>query len=341
METTTNAREKGICPQCGEHNDSNARFCSNCGKKLSDIQGLSVMDYDSDKAKKKKYIIYIFGAIAIILICSGLWQFNRSSVNSEKDKVTNSVDSIASDVSSTKNSVTVEDALHYILSKTIGVEENRTDDDYVRMYFTKEYRTIYKKACEIADREGGEYPRLWWSYSDSDPESFKIDDISITSNNEAKAYVTLTSELYIGKLIVILKNEDDKWLIHKVDEKEIKNNPNFDVGNDYSNSVEQSYQNKNTTPSSKTFANEQYVTMYLANQTFTNGSGVDIRIDGSLRMYIDGDYAGVVSVLRYNSTSAMLRYGGGAYGEGKIGVSIENGRLKLNDPADGTTWYQK
>ena len=94
-------------------------------------------------------------------------------------------------------------------------------------------------------------------------------------------------------------------------------------------------------PTHKTFANAQYVTMYLANQIFTNYSGVDIRIDGSLRMYIDGDYAGVVSVLRYNATSAMLRFGGGSYGEGKIGVRIEGDRLQLNDPIDGTIWYQK
>lgn len=117
---------------------------------------------------------------------------------------------------------------------------------------------------------------------------------------------------------------------------------------DYSSSNNSSYSTSNSNnsnyssePTSKTFANEQYVTMYLANQTFTNYSGVDIRIDGNLRIYIDGDYAGVVSVLRYNSTSALLRYGGGAYGEGKIGVSIENDRLKLNDPVDGTTWYQE
>ncbi len=108
------------------------------------------------------------------------------------------------------------------------------------------------------------------------------------------------------------------------------NNSNYSTSSSYSSE-----------PTSKTFANEQYVTMYLANQTFTNYSGVDIRIDGSLRIYIDGDYAGVVSVLRYSSTSAMLRYGGGSYGEGKIGVSIENDRLRLNDPIDGTIWYQK
>lgn len=120
--------------------------------------------------------------------------------------------------------------------------------------------------------------------------------------------------------------------------------PSEPTSQDYSSSNNSSYStsgNYSSEPTSKTFANGQYVTMYLANQTFTNYSGVDIQIDGSLRIYIDGDYAGVVSVLRYNATSALIRYGGGAYGEGKIGVSLENDRLRLNDPTDGTTWYQK
>lgn len=81
---------------------------------------------------------------------------------------------------------------------------------------------------------------------------------------------------------------------------------------------------------------------YLANHTFTDGSGLDIRFDSNGGIYIDNDYAGVVSVLTYNSTSALLRYRGGAYGEGKIAVTMDgNGRMRLTDPADGTVWYQK
>lgn len=92
--------------------------------------------------------------------------------------------------------------------------------------------------------------------------------------------------------------------------------------------------------SSKKFMNEQYVTMYLVNQKFTNSSGIDIRIDGDCRLFIDGDYAGVISVLRYNTYNALIRYGGGVYGEGRIRVQIDNDRLILIDPLDGTKWYQ-
>ena len=80
----------------------------------------------------------------------------------------------------------------------------------------------------------------------------------------------------------------------------------------------------------------------LANHTFTSGSGPDIRFDSDGIIYIDNDAAGVVSVLRYSSKSVLLRYSGGPYGEGKIAVTIENdGRMRLTDPVDGSTWYQK
>lgn len=90
------------------------------------------------------------------------------------------------------------------------------------------------------------------------------------------------------------------------------------------------------------FQGADNVVGYLANHTFTDGSGLDIRFDSNGGIYIDNDYAGVVSVLTYNSTSALLRYRGGAYGEGKIAVTMDgNGRIRLTDPADGTVWYQK
>ncbi len=66
-----------------------------------------------------------------------------------------------------------------------------------------------------------------------------------------------------------------------------------------------------------------------------------MKVDGSGRLYVDGDYAGVLSVLRYNSTSALLRFGGGVYGEGKLTVNIVGDKFILTDPTDGTVYYQK
>jgi hypothetical protein len=93
--------------------------------------------------------------------------------------------------------------------------------------------------------------------------------------------------------------------------------------------------------SSRTFQSEQLVIGYLANQSFRSSDGLTMKVDGSGRLYVDGDYAGVLSVLRYNSTSALLRFGGGMYGEGKLTVNIVGDKFTLTDPTDGTVYYQR
>ncbi len=130
------------------------------------------------------------------------------------------------------------------------------------------------------------------------------------------------------------------------------NNPDlssFDSAIQETNEEEDTYNNSYNTPatetttyemSSREFYNEQSVIGYLANQRFHNSSGVDINIDGSGRIYIDGDAAGVLSVMRYSSKSAVLRYSNGLYGEGKIIVRIVGDKFELEDPVDGSVWYQ-
>lgn len=89
------------------------------------------------------------------------------------------------------------------------------------------------------------------------------------------------------------------------------------------------------------FSNEQYIIGHLLNQRFRHSSGLEIRFDGDGRMYIDGDAAGVISVLRYDSESAILRYGNGMYGEGKLFMQYANGKIQLTDTSDGSVFYQK
>lgn len=116
--------------------------------------------------------------------------------------------------------------------------------------------------------------------------------------------------------------------------------------NDY-NSTSNDYNSSSTNSdyydesSSKKFLNAQYVVGYLANQSFRASDGLTMRVDGDGRLYVDGDYAGVLSVLRYTSTSALLRYGGGMYGEGKLTVNIVGDKFTLTDPTDGTVYYQR
>ena len=103
-----------------------------------------------------------------------------------------------------------------------------------------------------------------------------------------------------------------------------------------SSSPEESYSNERLI-----FSNEQYIIGHLLNQRFRHSSGLEIRFDGDGRMYIDGDAAGVISVLRYDSESAILRYGNGMYGEGKLFMQYANGKIQLTDTSDGSVFYQK
>jgi hypothetical protein len=128
----------------------------------------------------------------------------------------------------------------------------------------------------------------------------------------------------------------------KVTKEREADNDNETIADDNSDNSSSNYNSSTTTSSSsRTFQSEQLVIGYLANQSFRASDGLTMRIDGSGRLYVDGDYAGVLSVLRYNSTSALLRFGGGMYGEGKLTVNIVGDKFTLTDPTDGTVYYQR
>ena len=89
------------------------------------------------------------------------------------------------------------------------------------------------------------------------------------------------------------------------------------------------------------FTDEQDILLKLHSQTFIHNNGLKIRIDINGCMEIGGFYAGVLSVLRYNSKSALLHYGKGAMGEGKLILRIQGNNLILQDPIDGSIFYQQ
>lgn len=384
------------CFKCGNQLPDESLFCSNCGAPL-------VQNVDTSRNGIKKYLPYILGAFVIVCILGYL------SLSATSDK--NTISPIT------------EANLQVILNNMIGDESA----DAVDKYCTELFKTKYKDACKKAEDEGYESPRLWWQYSDSDPERCEIEGLEMVSDTEAKAKVKVISELYVGDFEVILKYENDVWLVDEIIDKGTDNNPEFAANNesestnydwlqghwvyeqgnykghfiisgntitqfssmnpehesrsfnidnnvirasvidgmelvvqidsenqridygdgrwmhkiDSSSSEEASYSSDSYEKSSpRTFINEQYVVGYLANQRFRANNGVTIRFDGNGGMFCEDDYAGIVSVLRYTPTSALLRYGGGQYSEGQIIVKIVGHKLQLTDPVDRTDYYQ-
>ena len=141
-------------------------------------------------------------------------------------------------------------------------------------------------------------------------------------------------ELYAGEMTAKLDlinhriDYGDGYWMHKVSSASSQN---------YSNSANSSSSQERQRP----FSDGEDVMARLYNQKFRHSSGLEIIVDGYGRIEIDGDPAGILSVLRYNSESALLRYGNGLYGEGKLLVKIEGNRLVLQDTADGSVFYQK
>jgi hypothetical protein len=388
------------CSNCGAYMPDDSLFCSGCGTPLKKA-------VETNKKCVEKYIPYIIGAFALVCI---IGYFAYCTIDGKK----------------TIPPFT-EVNLQVILNKMIGNGSGEADEQIVNRYCTERFKISYKEACKKAEDESCESPRLWWQYSDSDPEKYEIEGLEMVSDTEAKAKVKVISELYVGDFEVILKYENDAWLVDEIIDKGTDNNsefaantesesPNYDwlqghwvyeqgnykghyiiSGNtivqfssmnpehesrsfyidgdmirasiidgmelvvqidfenqridygdgrwmhkiDSSSSEEASYSSDSYEKSSpRTFINEQYVVGYLANQRFRANNGFTIRFDGNGGMFCEGDYAGIVSVLRYTPTSALLRYGGGQYSEGQIIVKIVGHKLQLTDPVDGTDYYQ-
>lgn len=181
------------CLKCGTQLPDESLFCSNCGAPVTLVT-------EMNKNGIKKYAPYIIGAFALICLLG----FLAYSATSDKKTI----------------APITESNLKVILNNMIVDESG----DAVDKYCTELFKTKYKDACKKAEDEGYESPRLWWQYSDSDPEKCEIEGLDMVSDTEAKAKVKVISELYVGDFEVILKYENDTWLVDEIIDKGTDNN---------------------------------------------------------------------------------------------------------------------
>lgn len=200
-----------ICPHCGVSVNEGDIFCQNCGKSLNEAT-LHVEEVSNSGFKK--YLPYILGTIVFLGIV-GFFSSNSSNVNNDfviADSV--AVDSVATNVATPISNEMFES----MLTQLIGYMDADLAMKRVNKLFTEGYKTYYNRACEKADKEGYEHPRIWWQFSDSDPEIFSVDKLEMTTNDKAKALVKLSSDYYEGRFEVLLNNENGDWLIDKITE---------------------------------------------------------------------------------------------------------------------------
>ena len=218
-----------------------------------------------------------------------------------------------------------------------GMESSNNIDDYVKKNVTDNAKRIL---IEEFDYEcDGECLATWLfdSEAGSDIGPFVSRTINVKNEDNFLVVTKYVDAEYEVRLSVI--KVGDSYKIDDIEKvRATYEAATTDSSNNYS---EDSYNSSNGSTLSRTFYDEQIVIGYLANQSFRSNDGLTMRVDGDGRLYVDGDYAGVLSVLRYTSTSALLRYGGGLYGEGNLSVLIVGDKFQLTDPTDGTVYYQR
>ena len=90
------------------------------------------------------------------------------------------------------------------------------------------------------------------------------------------------------------------------------------------------------------FVDEEYVSMFLANQSFRSSDGSSICFENN-RMRVNGTYSGVVSVLQCTLKSAVITSTkhDAEESERKINVQFADDKLQLTDPIDGKVYYKE
>ena len=96
------------------------------------------------------------------------------------------------------------------------------------------------------------------------------------------------------------------------------------------------------TDSSTRFQSADDVYGYLANQRFRERSqGIELRYDGSCQLYINGEWnAPPFHVVSLQSKQAIINYNSPSDGSMRLIVRIVGRDIEVQDPIDGTVFYQ-
>lgn len=227
-----------VCPHCGASMNDGDVFCQNCGKKPTDtpIEANEAVYEGEKKSGFKKYLPYILGAFLVLAI---IGYFNSKDSKGGGDAQTVAVDTTAVDsvVTADETPITKE-KLESILSQLVGEIDSDLALKKVNKLFTEKFKNDFNELYEAADKNGMERPRIWWSYSDSDPTNFSVDKIEQLSTNKAKATVKLSSDVYDGHFEVTLNNEAGEWLIEKIFTISIENAQELETTDDYEENLD-------------------------------------------------------------------------------------------------------
>jgi hypothetical protein len=326
-----------FCTKCGNERKGAEKFCPKCGTPFDNVINDEIVTYEEEQPKSgfKKYLPYIIGGILLLGIVGYFNSKNCEEVNDNQSVV---ADSIVVEDTEKNSEEEIQAKKNFIETFYKGMENSNDYDVFVRKHVTSKALKILKDKYDY-ECDDGDCLAIWlFSYeAGSDIGAMVSRTINMKDENNFLVVTKYEDAEYEVRLSVV--KDGDSYKIDDIEK--VRADYKAVVVNNSNYSSDESYSSSNTSSSSRTFYSEQIVIGYLANQSFRESSGLTMRVDGDGRLYVDGDYAGVLSVLRYNSTSALLRFGGGVYGEGKLTVNIVGDKFILTDPTDGTVYYQK
>jgi len=329
-----------FCTKCGNERKGAEKFCPKCGTPFDSVSSHNHTVFNEGKRSSfKKCLPYIIGTLVLLVIIGAFASRGSNGSDSSQSVVADSIAVEDTKKTSERDIKLITEWYDYVFGK------KEISDDVLDKFLSSKV----KKSLWTEDYDGcyefWQFRTIAQDYNPNVGDISKIENISVNSDGwyEVK-YLDMGNK---GKTTIKIDNTkivdfvpDSSW---SNNESSVGNRADNETIADENSDNSSSAYNSSTTSSSssRTFYSEQIVIGYLANQSFRCSDGLTMRVDGSGRLYVDGDYAGVLSVLRYNSTSALLRFGGGMYGEGKLTVNIVGDKFTLTDPTDGTVYYQR
>ena len=340
------------CEKCGAQLSEEANFCPKCGNTIGQDNKVDQVKNEHKINKKAIYAFLAIIGVLLLIVFGSIFFFDYS----EKRGTILAREKFIADSIAAENEIKEKKEFLETLYKQILRTDSSIDNIVLGQLTDKVKDKLKKIAQEDGMTDGGLATwifRIDHYYSPiSDNSSVKISE---QGGNDFLVEITYHyngGEEGIYKLLLSVIDEGGAYKIDNVKineaalgaegeayayEEEEKNSAEI------SSALEEDYYSSTSSSSSHQmpFNDEGDILARIYNQRFRHSSGLEIRIDGYGRIEIGGDPAGVLSVLRYNSESALLRYGNGMYGEGKILLKIDGSKLLLQDPVDGSVFNQR
>lgn len=239
--------QANVCPHCGASIGEGDAFCQNCGKSLNQNPSSEPIAYEEEQPKSgfKKYLPYILGVVVLLAIIGYLNSEDSSNGGSSTNTI--AIDSVSIDSTaspSTKEIITkrLEDIFEDV------AKGNAKDCD--ERYFSSDFKKIYKEVVDIDERFAQEGSLGFWDFTfwDMSQEEVKmsvdIKDVYNIKDKEATAklrfkysYDNAPSGYEDEEIKVVLENGN--WVLDDLHGYKKKMKDFYEENKDYQPSTNQ------------------------------------------------------------------------------------------------------